>query len=59
MRLFVLATYRDNELSQADALVETLAVLRRHNGVSRIELAGLDDAGCPRALGGHGRADAR
>ena len=45
MRVLVLGTYRDNELSQAHALRETLGVLRRHSGVSRIELAGLDDSG--------------
>jgi class 3 adenylate cyclase/tetratricopeptide (TPR) repeat protein len=45
MRVLVLGTYRDNELSQSDALVETLAVLRRQTGVSRIDLTGLDDTG--------------
>ena len=45
MRLLVLGTYRDNELSNAHALVETLASLRRLGGMSRIELVGLDDAG--------------
>ncbi|MGC9963689.1 MAG: AAA family ATPase, partial [Acidimicrobiales bacterium] len=45
MRLLILGTYRDSELSQSHALRETLGVLRRHNGVSRIELAGLDDTG--------------
>lgn len=44
-RVMVLGTYRDNELSQAHALVETLAALRRQSGVSRIELKGLDDTG--------------
>ena len=44
-RVLVIATYRDNELSHADALVETLAALRRQPGVSRIDLAGLDDTG--------------
>ncbi|MBC7769824.1 MAG: AAA family ATPase [Phycisphaerales bacterium] len=40
MRLLVLATYRDNEVS---ALIETLAALHRQTGVKRIELKGLDD----------------
>ena len=45
MRVLVVGTYRDNELSQANALRETLGVLRRQSAVSRIELAGLDDSG--------------
>ena len=45
MRLLVLGTYRDNELAQADVLRDTLGRLRRHGGVSRIELTGLDDTG--------------
>jgi class 3 adenylate cyclase len=45
MRVLVLGTYRDSELPQAHALRETLGVLRRHSGVSRIELTGLDDTG--------------
>jgi class 3 adenylate cyclase/tetratricopeptide (TPR) repeat protein len=45
MRLLVLGTYRDSGLSHAHALRETLGVLRRHGGVSRIELTGLDDLG--------------
>ncbi|HXN59886.1 MAG TPA: AAA family ATPase [Acidimicrobiales bacterium] len=45
MRLLILGTYRDSELSHADALIETLAALRRLNGVARIDLDGLDDAG--------------
>ena len=44
MRVLVIGTYRDNELSQANALRETLGVLRRQSAVSRIELAGLDDS---------------
>ena len=43
MRVQVFGTYRDNELSQAHALRDALGVLRRHDGVSRIELTGLDD----------------
>jgi class 3 adenylate cyclase/tetratricopeptide (TPR) repeat protein len=45
MRLLILGTYRDSELSQSHALRETLGVLRRNTDVSRIELAGLDDSG--------------
>jgi class 3 adenylate cyclase len=43
LRVLVLGTYRDTELSQAHALVETLGLLRRSSGVSRIELTGLND----------------
>ena len=43
MRLLVVGTYRNGELAYADALVETLAALRRQDRVSRIELAGIDD----------------
>ncbi len=45
MRLLVVGTYRDSELSNAHALVETLAALRRLDGASRIDLVGLDDTG--------------
>ena len=45
MRLLVLGTYRDSELSRAHPLLETLAALHRHHGVTRIELTGLDDTG--------------
>ena len=45
LRLLVLCTYRDSELPNAHALVETLAALRRQGGVSRIDLVGLDDTG--------------
>ncbi len=45
MQVLVLGTYRDSELSNASALVDALAALRRHQGVSRINLAGLDDTG--------------
>ena len=44
MRVLVLGTYRDTELAQAHALRDTLGALRRHSGVSRIELDGFDDA---------------
>jgi class 3 adenylate cyclase/tetratricopeptide (TPR) repeat protein len=43
MRMLVLGTYRDSELSRAHPLTDTLAALRRQSGVSRIELSGLDD----------------
>jgi DNA-binding SARP family transcriptional activator len=42
--ILILATYRDSELTYADALRETLGTLRRHDGVGRIELTGLDDS---------------
>jgi class 3 adenylate cyclase/tetratricopeptide (TPR) repeat protein len=45
MRVLVLGTYRDDELSQAHALRDTLGVLRRQPGVSRVDLTGLDDSG--------------
>ena len=41
----ILGTYRDSELSNADALVDALAALRRLEGVSRMDLVGLDDSG--------------
>jgi tetratricopeptide (TPR) repeat protein len=45
MRVLVLGTYRDSELSHSHPLLDTLAALRRQSGVSRIELTGLDDRG--------------
>jgi class 3 adenylate cyclase/tetratricopeptide (TPR) repeat protein len=45
MRLLVLGVYRDSELSRSHPLVETLAALHRRDGVSRLELTGLDDLG--------------
>jgi len=45
MRVLVLGTFRDSELSRSHPFVETLAALHRLRGVSRIELAGLDDTG--------------
>jgi DNA-binding SARP family transcriptional activator/tetratricopeptide (TPR) repeat protein len=45
MHLLVLGTYRDNELSLAPQLVEMLGALRRQEGVTRIELQGLDESG--------------
>ena len=43
MRVLVLGTYRDSELSRSHPLTDTLAALRRQSGVSRIELTGLHD----------------
>ncbi|MGO9341257.1 MAG: ATP-binding protein, partial [Acidimicrobiales bacterium] len=45
MRVLILGTFRDTELSRSHPLLETLAALRRHSGVSRIEMSGLDDEG--------------
>ncbi len=45
MRLLVVGTHRDSDLSVADPLTETLAALRREAGVSYLQLGGLDDAG--------------
>src|SRR5438552_5550207 len=61
MRVLVLATYRDSELSRSHPLLETLAALRRLHGVSRIQLAGLDDTGVMtlmEATAGHSLGDA-
>jgi hypothetical protein len=38
MRVLVLGTFRDSELVQSPELRQTLGTLRRHEGVSRIEL---------------------
>ena len=43
MRVFVLGTYRDSELSSLHPLIHALAALRRQSGVSRIDLVGLSD----------------
>jgi class 3 adenylate cyclase len=45
MRVLILGTYRDGELSQTHPLLDTLAALRRQDRVSHLELAGLDDSG--------------
>jgi class 3 adenylate cyclase len=45
MRVVIIGTYRDSELSHADALVEALAALHRLEGIARIDLVGLDDTG--------------
>jgi class 3 adenylate cyclase/tetratricopeptide (TPR) repeat protein len=61
MRVLVLGTYRDSELSRSHPLLDTLAALRRQRAVSRIELAGLDDTGVMalmEATAGHALDDA-
>ena len=45
MRVLVLGTFRDSELPQAPGLRETLGSLWRQQGVSRLELGGLDEPG--------------
>jgi class 3 adenylate cyclase len=45
LRLLVIGTYRDSELSHSHPLTETLAALGREPRVNRIELRGLDDTG--------------
>ena len=45
MRVIIVGTYRDSELSNADSLVEALAGLRRLEGISRIDLVGLEATG--------------
>ncbi len=42
MRVLIAGTFRSSELSVTPALRETLATLWRHQGVSRVELGGLD-----------------
>jgi class 3 adenylate cyclase len=44
LRLLVVGTYRPAELSSSHALTEALAALQREPGLSRIELAGLNDS---------------
>jgi len=44
MRLFVLGTYRDTDLDRSHPLADVLAELRRHPGVDRLDLDGLDPA---------------
>jgi tetratricopeptide (TPR) repeat protein len=43
--ILIVATLRDTELTPAHPLFEVLAALRREEGVSRVNLAGLDGAG--------------
>ncbi len=45
MRVLVLGTFRDSELPQSPELRDTLGLLWRHQGVSRVELGGLDRSG--------------
>jgi class 3 adenylate cyclase/tetratricopeptide (TPR) repeat protein len=45
MRVLILGTYRDSELSTTDALVDALAALRRLDRITRIDLVGLDHTG--------------
>ncbi len=43
--VLVLGSFRNDELPQSDGLLALLAALHRHQGVSRIELSGLDETG--------------
>jgi len=43
LRLLVIGTYRDDELSASHPLAVTLSALRREPGVDRLTLKGLDD----------------
>jgi hypothetical protein len=45
MRVLVIGTYRDAELTLTHPFAETLGVLHRHDGYTRIELVGFDDLG--------------
>jgi predicted ATPase len=45
LRLLVLGTYRDSDLTRAHPLTAVLADLRREAGVERLALHGLDEAG--------------
>ena len=61
MRLLVLGTYRDSELSRSHPLLDTLAALHRQHSVVHIELTGLDDTGVislMEAAAGHTLEDA-
>lgn len=56
MRLLVLGTYRDMEVSHSHPLLEMLADFHRHGGVTQLELVGLEDsdvASLMGALAGH------
>ena len=44
LRLLVIGTYRDTDLSRTHPLTAVLADLRRESGVERVALHGLDDA---------------
>ena len=45
MRILVLCAFRATDISPDHPLLDTLALLRRQQGVDRLELTGLDDAG--------------
>ncbi len=45
MRVLILGTFRNTELSLSLPLLDTMADIRRHGGISRIELSGLDATG--------------
>ena len=45
MRLVVIGSCRDSELSRSHPMVDTLAELHRLGRITRVELGGLDDAG--------------
>ncbi len=56
MRLLVVGSCRDHELSRGHPMVDTLAELHRLGGVTRVDVVGLDDAGVAafiEAAGGH------
>lgn len=45
MRLLMIGTYRDSELSHTHDLLDTLGALHRESGLTRVELNGLNDNG--------------
>jgi class 3 adenylate cyclase len=45
LRLAILGTYRDTELSHSHPFLETLGALRRETRLTRVQLSGLDDVG--------------
>jgi class 3 adenylate cyclase/tetratricopeptide (TPR) repeat protein len=60
LRLLVVGTYRDSEVGRGHPLAELLADLRRIEGVERIPLTGLDQAGVAafiEAAAGHALAE--
>jgi len=60
LRLLVVATYRDSEVGRGHPLAELLADLRRVEGVERLPLTGLDQAGVAafiEAAAGHALAE--
>ncbi len=52
MRVLIAGTFRSSELSVTPALRETLGMLWRHHGVSRVELGGLDASSVESLLAG-------